>query len=144
MAGAQLKGRVDWAGGLRFIGSTERGQSFVMEGSAAEGAVRIGASPMEVLLIGMGGCSSFDVVSILKKMRQPVEDVVCDLTAERADAVPAVFVKAHMSFTVTGDVAQAKAEEAVRLSVEKYCSASKMIAETAEITWDVRIEAGEG
>lgn len=139
-----MKAKVDWAGGLRFIGGTEGGQSVLMEASAAEGEVRVGASPMEVVLIGMGGCSSYDVVSILKKMRQPVLDVSCAMEAERADAVPAVFEKVHMAFTVTGDVAQAKAEEAVRLSVEKYCSASKMIGKTAEITTSVTVVPASG
>ena len=136
-----MKAKVDWAGGLRFIGGTESGQSILMEASAAEGEVRVGASPMEVVLMGMGGCSSYDVVSILKKMRQPVEDVSCAMEAERADAVPAVFEKVHMAFTVKGDVALAKAEEAVALSGEKYCSASRMLEKSAEITFETRVEA---
>ena len=136
-----MKVRVDWAGGLRFIGGTEAGQGIIMEASAAAGGTRVGASPMEVVLIGMGGCSSYDVVNILKKMRQPVDDVICDMEAERADTVPAVFTKVHMAFTVTGDVSLDKAEEAVRLSVEKYCSASKMIGHTADITTEVKVVA---
>ena len=138
-----MKARVDWAGGLRFIGGTQSGQSIIMEASAMEGATRVGASPMEVVLMGMGGCSSYDVVSILKKMRLVVADVICDMEAERADAVPAVFTKVHMAFTVKGDVPLAKAEEAVRLSVEKYCSASKMIGMTAEITTSTEVVAAD-
>ncbi len=139
-----MKARVDWAGGMRFIGGTEAGQGIVMEGSAQEGGTRIGASPMEVVLIGMGGCASFDVVHILKKMRLPVEDVSCALDASRAETQPRVFTRIHMAFTVTGDVPQNKADDAVRLSVEKYCSASEMIGKTAEITWAARVVPGGG
>lgn len=138
-----MKVRIDWAGGMRFIGGTEAGQGIVMEGSAMQGASRVGASPMEVVLIGMGGCASFDVVHILKKMRLPVDDVTCELEATRGDAQPPVFTAVHMVFTVIGDVPQKKADEAVRLSVEKYCSASKMIGKTAEITWEARVVAAE-
>ena len=123
---------------MRFVGGTEGGQAVVMEGSAQDGP-RIGASPMEVVLIGMGGCASFDVVHILNKMRLQFEDVTCELEAVRADTQPRVFPRVHMVFTVTGDVPQNKADEAVRLSVEKYCSASAMIEKTAEITWEARI-----
>jgi putative redox protein len=133
-----MKVVVDWAGGMRFVGGTEAGQGLVMEGSALDGP-RIGASPMEVVLIGMGGCASFDVVHILRKMRLDFEDVHCELEAERAPTQPRVFVKVHMVFTVTGNVPQNKADEAVRLSVEKYCSASAMIEKTAQITWEARV-----
>ena len=111
-----------------------------MEASTSEEETRIGASPMETVLMGMGGCSSYDVVNILKKMRQPVENLYCDLHASRASSVPAVFTAVHMVFTVVGNVSLAKATEAVRLSVGKYCSASKMIGLTAEITTEVKIE----
>jgi putative redox protein len=135
-----MKVKVDWAGGMRFVGGTEGGQGIVMEGSA-QGGPRIGASPMEVVLIGMGGCASFDVVHILKKMRLDVEDVTCELEAERADSQPRVFTRVHLRFTVIGDVPLNKAQEAVRLSVEKYCSASAMIEKTAEITWEAEVAA---
>jgi len=135
-----MKVKVDWAGGMRFVGGTEGGQGVIMEGSAQDGP-RIGASPMEVMLIGMGGCASFDVVHILKKMRLDVEDVTCELEAERADSQPRVFTRVHLRFTVIGDVPLNKAQEAVRLSVEKYCSASAMIEKTAEITWEAEVAA---
>ena len=136
-----MKARIEWAGGMRFIGGTENGQGIIMEASKLENAHRVGASPMEVVLVGMGGCSSYDVVHILKKMRQSIKHVWCDMDATRADTVPAVFTKVHMAFTVVGDVPIEKAEEAVRLSVEKYCSVSRMIGSTAKITTEVKIEA---
>jgi len=136
-----MKARIEWAGGMRFTGATENGQSIIMEASKSENTHRVGASPMEVVLVGMGGCSSYDVVHILKKMRQSIKYVWCDMDATRADTVPAVFTKVHMAFTVVGDVPIEKAEKAVRLSVEKYCSASRMIGSTAKITTEVKIEA---
>ena len=136
-----MKARIEWAGGMRFTGGMENGQSIIMEASKSENTHRVGASPMEVVLVGMGGCSSYDVVHILKKMRQSIKYVWCDMDATRADTVPAVFTKVHMAFTVVGDVPIEKAEKAVRLSVEKYCSASRMIGSTAKITTEVKIEA---
>ena len=111
-----------------------------MEASKSDGTDRVGASPMEVVLIGMGGCSSYDVLHILKKMRHPIKNLWCDMQASRASSVPAVFTEVHMAFTVVGDVPLEKAEDAVRLSIEKYCSASKMIGATAKITTEVKIE----
>ena len=87
------------------------------------------------------GCSSYDVVNILKKMRHPVKDLWCEIQASRANSVPAVFTKIHMAFTEIGNVPRKKAEEAVRLSIEKYCSASKMIGSTAKITTEVNIKS---
>ena len=135
-----MRARIDWAGNMRFLGSTENGQSIIMEASKSDGAKRIGASPMEVVLIGMGGCASYDVVHILKKMRQPVKALWCDMRASRVNDVPAVFDMVHMTFTVVGNIPLKKAEEAVRLSIKKYCSASKMISSTAKITTDVKIK----
>ena len=135
-----MRARIDWAGNMRFLGSTENGQSIIMEASKSDGAKRIGASPMEVVLIGMGGCASYDVVHILKKMRHPVKDLWCDMQASRVNDVPAVFDMVHMTFTVVGNIPLKKAEEAVRLSIKKYCSASKMISSTAKITTNVKIK----
>ena len=96
---------------------------------------------MEMLLMGMGGCTSFDVVLILKKLRQDVRDCVAEITAERADSEPKVFTKIHVHFVVTGkDLDPKKVERAVKLSEEKYCSASIMLAKTANITHDIEIK----
>jgi putative redox protein len=92
---------------------------------------------MELVLIGTGGCSAFDVVHILTKGREPVEDVAVEVEAERADQDPRVFTRVHMHFIVRGrGLSKEKVERAIKLSVEKYCSASAMIAKTATMTWD--------
>ena len=112
-----------------------------MDGSAEYGGENRGPRPMELILMGLGGCASFDIVTILKKSRQDVTDVVCHLKAERADAIPPVFTKIHLHFIVTGKAVKAKqVEKAVELSAEKYCSASKMLSDGGvEITHDFEI-----
>jgi putative redox protein len=94
-----------------------------------------------MLLIGMGACTSFDVVTILKKARQPIVDCVADIQAERANEVPKVFTKIHVHFVVTGDgLNETQVERAVKLSAEKYCSASIMLSKSVEITHDFEIK----
>lgn len=133
-----MKARVKWIEDGRFLGISDSGHSLVMEGSASGNSTA--PSPMELLLLGMGGCSSYDVVAILKKMRLDVDDVSVELTAERADEVPKVFTKIHAAFTVVGtNIPQAKAEEAVRLSGEKYCSASRMLESTVDISFETKV-----
>ena len=104
----------------------------------------IGAKPMELILIGLGGCASYDVVSILQKSRQALSDVRCQVTAERATTIPAVFTKVHLHFVVTGtDIKEAQVAKAVELSVDKYCSASKMLSDGGVlITHDYEIVVG--
>ncbi len=134
-----MKARVKWAENRTFIGTSGTGHKFVF-GTKEEDGSTPGPSPMELVLIGTGGCSAYDVVSILEKGREPVEDVVVELDADRADATPAVFTRIHMHFIVKGHgVKAAKVERAIQLSVEKYCSASAMMAKTAEITHDYEI-----
>ncbi len=134
-----MKARVKWAENRTFIGTSGTGHKFVF-GTKEEDGSTPGPSPMELVLIGTGGCSAYDVVSILEKGREPVEDVVVELDADRADATPAVFTRIHMHFIVKGrGVKAAKVERAIQLSVEKYCSASAMMAKTAEITHDYEI-----
>jgi len=134
-----MKARIKWVEDERFVGYSGSGHAVTMEAKGgAEDSVA--PSPMELLLIGMGGCTSFDMVHILKKMRQPVEDVDVEIEAERADSDPKVFTKIHILFNVKGDgIKIARAEEAARLTAEKYCSASIMLGKTAEITHEVRI-----
>lgn len=118
-----------------FVGTTEGGHSVVMEGAAAEGAVKRGASPMEMLLLGVAGCSSIDVVSIAQKQRQDVRDCICEVTAQRADSIPKVFTEIHLHFKVIGrDLDQSAVAKAVQLSAEKYCSASIMLGKAAAIS----------
>jgi len=124
---------------------TQSGHSLIMDGSAEYGGENRGPRPMELLLTGLGGCASFDIVTILKKARQDITDVRCELKAERADTIPAVFTKIHLHFVVTGKAIKEKqVAKAVELSAEKYCSASKMLSDGGvEITHDYEIIEAE-
>ncbi|MDT3706744.1 MAG: OsmC family protein [Thiobacillus sp.] len=138
-----MKARVKLIEGVSFAGQSESGHTVVMDGSPDSGGRNLGVRPMELLLLGMGGCSAFDVVHILRKSRQQVSDCVADLDATRADTDPKVFTKIHVHFTVTGKSLDPKrVEQAVKLSAEKYCSASIMLGKTAEITHDFEVVEG--
>ncbi|VAW75095.1 Protein YhfA [hydrothermal vent metagenome] len=135
-----MKASVRWMKNVAFKGVSETGHEIMMDGPASHGGENKGMRPMELLLLGMGGCSAFDVISILSKARQQVEDCVVDIQAERADTEPKVFVAIHAHFIVTGkDLSEAKVARAIELSAEKYCSASIMLAKTAKITHDYKI-----
>ena len=124
-----MKTKITWGGDAKFIAESETGHTVVMDGPPDHGGKNQGARPMEMMLIGMGGCSSFDVVHILKKSRQDVTDCVAEIEAERADAVPSVFIKIHLHFVVTGNnLKESMVSNAVKLSAEKYCSASIMLS----------------
>lgn len=136
---------VTWAGGAAFIGHTAGGHSIVMDGPPEGGGRDLGPRPMEMLLLGMGACTAYDVVSILRKSRQAVRDCRVALKAERASDHPKVFTAIHVHFVVSGEALDDNAVgRAVRLSAEKYCSASIMLGQTAEITHDYEIQAGDG
>ncbi|MDP3586123.1 MAG: OsmC family protein [Thiobacillus sp.] len=136
-----MKARVKLIEGVSFVGQSESGHSVVMDGAPESGGKNLGVRPMEMLLMGLGGCSAFDVVLILRKSRQQITDCVADLSAERADSDPKVFTKIHVHFTVTGKGLDPKrVEQAVKLSAEKYCSASIMLGKTAVITHDFEIQ----
>jgi putative redox protein len=132
---------VQWMDNVAFEAKSESGHSVIMDGAEAYGGQNRGPRPMELILMGLGGCASFDIVTILKKSRQDVTDVVCQLQAERADSVPAVFNKIHLHFVVTGrGIKDKQVAKAVELSAEKYCSASKMLSDGGvEITHDYEI-----
>ncbi|MEX2449683.1 MAG: OsmC family protein [Rhodospirillales bacterium] len=135
-----MQARIKWVQDRTFLGESGSGHTIVMDGAPEAGGRDLGVRPMETLLIGMGGCTAFDVVHILEKSREPVEDCVADITAERAEEDPKVFTKIHVKFTVSGkNLKREKVERAVRLSAEKYCSASIMLAKTAEITHEIEI-----
>ncbi len=139
-----MKVRIKWIEDVAFMGESETGHAVVMDGAPENGGRNIGMRPMEMLLIGMGGCTSFDVVTILKKSRQAVTDCVAEITAERADEVPKVFTKIHVHFVVTGsDLNDKQVQRAVSLSAEKYCSASIMLSKSVVITHDYEIKAVE-
>lgn len=125
---------------VRFEGSNAAGNNVILEGSPDIGGEGQGLRPMELLLLSLASCSSMDVASILKKMRQPVDDMRVEVDGERVvGEVPAVFKKIHLRFLLKGQIRLDRAEEAIRLSVEKYCSVAKMLEKTAEITWDCEI-----
>lgn len=122
------------------MGESETGHAIVLDGAPDIGGRNLGMRPMEMLLIGMGGCTSFDVVTILKKARQPITDCVAEIEAERADSVPKVFTRIHVHFVVSGrGLNPVQVERAVKLSAEKYCSASIMLGKAAEISHDFEI-----
>ena len=137
-----MKVRVKWIEGVAFMGESETGHAVVLDGAPENGGRNIGMRPMEMLLIGMGACTSFDVVTILKKSRQAVVDCVADVTAERVDEVPKVFTKIHVHFVITGDdLNERQVARAVALSAEKYCSASIMLSKSVVITHDFEMKA---
>ena len=135
---------VKWIDGVSFVGESESGHAVVLDGAPENGGRNIGMRPMEMLLIGMGACTSFDVVTILKKARQPIVDCVAEIAAERADEIPKVFTKIHVHFVVTGNnLNETQVERAVKLSAEKYCSASIMLSKSVEITHGYEIKPSE-
>ncbi|MCO4079687.1 OsmC family protein [Pseudomonas aeruginosa] len=136
-----MKARIQWAGEAMFLGESGSGHVVVMDGPPDHGGRNLGVRPMEMVLIGLGGCTNFDVVSILKKARQPVESCEAFLEAERADEEPKVFTKIHVHFVVKGrGLKEAQVKRAVELAAEKYCSASIMLGRGGvEITHDYEI-----
>jgi len=131
-----MKATVKWVDNAMFLGESGSGHSVVMDGPEDHGGRNMGIRPMEMLLIGVGGCASFDVMSILKKSRQQVSDCRAELTAERAEGIPSPFTKIHLHFVVSGQQLKEKqVEKAVELSATKYCSASMMMeAASVEVT----------
>ncbi len=135
-----MKARIKWVQDATFVGESGSGHSVVMDGPPDSGGRNLGVRPMEMLLLGMGGCTAADVVYILKRSRQSVTDCVVELDAERAAEVPKVFTRIHVHFIVTGNkLSENQVKRAVQLSAEKYCSASLMLAKTAVITHDYEI-----
>jgi putative redox protein len=136
-----MKAQIKWVDGAMFLGESGSGHTLVMDGPPDAGGRNMGVRPMETVLIGLGGCASYDVVSILKKSRQDIRDVQVSLDAERADSEPKVFTRIHILFQVTGkQLKEAQVKRAVELSAEKYCSASIMLVRAGvEITHDYQI-----
>lgn len=135
-----MKTRVKWVDGMMFLAETGTGHTVVMDGAPEAGGRNLGPRPMEMLLVGLGGCSAFDVVLILKRGRAAITDCVVEIEAERAETDPKVFTRINMHFIVTGKQLDAgKVERAVKLSAEKYCSAVAMLAVTATITHDFEV-----
>lgn len=132
--------KVSHVNGLNFMGKSNSGHGVVISAKASDGDETIGASPMELLLLGAGGCASVDVVMILEKGKVAFDNVECIVTGERADEVPKVFTKIHLHFQITGrDLPENKVQRAVQLSAEKYCSASITLSKAADVTHSYEI-----
>ena len=135
-----MKARIKWVDGIMFVGESPSGHSVVMDGSVEVGGSDMGIRPMEMLLLGMGGCSSIDVIGILKKARAELVHCTVEIEATRAEEIPKVFTGIHAHYIVSGrGLKAASVEQAIQLSVEKYCSASIMLGKTAKITHDYEI-----
>jgi len=135
-----METQLKWAGNAAFIGRASSGHTIVMDGPAEGGGRNLGPRPMEMLILGMGACSTYDVVSILKKSRQELTDCEVKITSQRADSDPKVFTDIQLHFIVSGHNLKEKlVERAIKLSAEKYCSASIMLGATANITHDFEI-----
>ncbi|OGI43200.1 MAG: peroxiredoxin [Candidatus Muproteobacteria bacterium RBG_16_65_31] len=136
-----MKATIKWTGDVSFEGAADSGHKVRMDGPPEFGGRNQGPRPMELVLIGMGGCTSFDVVHILRKSRQDITDCVAEIEAERAATDPKVFTRINIHFVVTGVKLDPKrVENAIKLSAEKYCSASIMLGKTAHITHDFEIK----
>ncbi len=135
-----MKTRVKWLDNMSFVGESASGHSVVMDGPPEAGGRNIGIRPMEMLLLGLGGCSSFDVVMILQRSKQDLIDCEVEIEAMRAETEPKVFTKIHLHFIVKGkNLSEAKIKRAIELSAEKYCSASIMLGKVAEMTHDYEV-----
>lgn len=139
-----MKVRVKWVEGASFVGESQTGHAIVIDGAPEYGGRNLGMRPMEAVLMGAAACTAFDVVLILRKARQPVADCVIEADAERAETDPKVFTRIHLRYTVAGrGLDRAHVERAVKLSKDKYCSATLMLAKTADITFEIAIVEGD-
>lgn len=139
-----MKARIKWIENVSFVAESGSGHAIVLDGAPEGGGRDLGPRPMEVVLMGTGGCTAYDVIHILRKSRAPVTDCVLEIDSERAAEDPKVFTKIHFHFIITGKgLKAAQVERAVHLSAEKYCSASIMLGKTAAITHDFEIREAE-
>jgi len=135
-----MKARILWTENKKFVAESGSGHSVVMDGPPESGGQNLGVRPMEMLLMGMGGCTAFDVVHILSKGRQDIRDCELQLEADRAPDDPKIFTRIHIHYTLKGkNLSEASVKRAIDLSAEKYCSASIMLGKSAEITHDYEI-----
>ena len=135
-----MKAKVKWVQDVMFLGESGSGHSVVMDGAPDAGGRNVGFRPMEMMLMGLAGCSAFDVVLILKRSREDITDCVVDVDGDRAETDPKVFTRVRMHYIITGRNLDAKkVERAVKLSEEKYCSASAMFGKTATLTHTIEI-----
>ncbi len=135
-----MKAKITWINGRAFLGESGSGHAIVMDGAPESGGRNIGVRPMEMMLLGLGGCTAFDVVMILEKSREKVTGCEVALEAERASEDPKVFTSVKLVYNLRGvDLKPAVVERAIKLSAEKYCSASKMFEKTATIEHEWKI-----
>lgn len=135
-----MKGVVKLAGDVRFNARSGTGHDLVLDGAPESGGLNQGMRPMEAVLLGMGGCTAYDVAQILRKQRVEVELLEVEMDAERAEDVPKVFTRIHLTYRAGGaGITQKGLDRAIGLSIEKYCSATKMISSTATVTYDTEI-----
>ena len=136
----KMNASVKWVDGMLMVGESGSGHAVVMDGPVEFGGKDLGIRPMEMLLLGMAGCTTVDVVGTLEKMREKLSDCRAQISAVRSDEYPKVFTNIHVHFIIKGDqINPSKVEKAIKLSAEKYCSASIMLGETADITHDFEI-----
>ena len=139
-----MKARIKWVEDVLFVGESGSGHTVVIDGAPEHGGRDLGIRPMELMLQSLGSCTAFDVLLILKKARQNVKDVVVELDSKRAEKEPKVFTNIHIHFIISGkDVSEKQVRRAIDLSADKYCSASVMLAKTADITHDFEIHNEE-
>jgi putative redox protein len=137
---SQMNARVKWVEQRTFLGESGSGHTVVMDGAPEAGGRDLGVRPMEMLLLGLGGCTAFDVIDILQRGREPVDDLAIEIEGERSDEIPKIFKKINVRYIVTGSgLNPEKVDRAVKLSAEKYCSATIMLGAVAEITHDIKI-----
>ena len=138
-----MKARIKWVEGVSFVAETESGHAMVVDGAPSAGGRNLGPRPMELVLAGTAACTAFDVVWILRKARQTVLDCTVEAEAERATEEPKVFTRIHLVYRVRGKgLKRAQVERAVKLSKEKYCSATAMLAKTAQVSFEIVLEEG--
>ncbi|HNR10479.1 MULTISPECIES: OsmC family protein [Nitrosomonas] len=137
-----MKANIAWQEGVSFLGQVGSGHSVLMDGAPEAGGKNLGPRPMEMILLGLGGCTAFDVVHILRKGRQAITGCQVEMDAQRATEDPKVFTRIHLHFIITGKgLDPRQVERAINLSAEKYCSASMMLKATVDITHDYEIIA---
>jgi putative redox protein len=135
-----MKAVVKWLDHMSFVGESESGHSVVMDGAPENGGRNLGVRPMEMVLLGMGGCTAFDVVLILQRQRQDITDCYIELSADRAEKTPKVFTRIHAHYVVKGKgLDEKKVARAVDMTADKYCSVSIMLAKSADVTHDFEI-----
>lgn len=137
-----MKAIVNWQDKICFAGETESGHQILMDGATEFGGENRGARPMEMVLLGLGGCSSIDVILILQKAKQSIEDCKVEISAERSESIPKVFTKIHLHFTVIGSqLNEQRVKRAIDLSADKYCSVSLMLEKSVQMSHSFEIIA---